>query len=113
MSFVLIRGVQALTAAGAGLGMFEYLQMADELNAIPIWVANNGVAHQVQLASGCPLHLELQQPPAALYSPDNVSLNLPVQHVTGQRWQDDCTHGIPATPAMHATRQSCSSWRQA
>ena len=29
--------------------MFEYLQMSDELNAIPIWVANNGVAHQVML----------------------------------------------------------------
>ena len=27
--------------------MFEYLQMSDELEAIPIWVANNGVAHQV------------------------------------------------------------------
>ena len=31
----------------AGLGMFEYLQLADELDAIPIWVANNGVAHRV------------------------------------------------------------------
>ena len=28
-----------------GLGLFEYMQLAEELNTEPVWVINNGVAH--------------------------------------------------------------------
>lgn len=28
-----------------GLGLFEYLLLAEELGAEPVWVLNNGVAH--------------------------------------------------------------------
>ena len=28
-----------------GLGLFEYMLLAEELGAEPIWVVNNGVAH--------------------------------------------------------------------
>lgn len=35
-----------------GLGLFEYMQLAEELDAEPIWVINNGVAHG-DSASGC------------------------------------------------------------
>lgn len=34
----------------AGLGMFEYLLLAEELDAAPVWVANNGVSHQESIA---------------------------------------------------------------
>ncbi|KAK9803718.1 hypothetical protein WJX73_006123 [Symbiochloris irregularis] len=33
-----------------GLGMFEYLLLAEELDAVPVWVANNGVSHQESIA---------------------------------------------------------------
>ena len=29
----------------AGLGLFEYMQLAEELGAEAVWVINNGVAH--------------------------------------------------------------------
>lgn len=28
-----------------GLGLFEYMLLAEELNTEPVWVINNGVAH--------------------------------------------------------------------
>lgn len=28
-----------------GLGLYEYMQLAEELGAEPVWVINNGVAH--------------------------------------------------------------------
>ena len=28
-----------------GLGLFEYMQLAEELKTEPVWVINNGVAH--------------------------------------------------------------------
>ncbi len=28
-----------------GLGLFEYMMLAEELGAEPVWVINNGVAH--------------------------------------------------------------------
>lgn len=28
-----------------GLGAFEYFQLAEELNAEPLWVINNGISH--------------------------------------------------------------------
>ena len=31
--------------SAAGLGLFEYMQLAEELGAEPVWVINNGVAH--------------------------------------------------------------------
>lgn len=30
--------------------MFEYLLLAEELGAAPVWVANNGVSHQQSIA---------------------------------------------------------------
>ena len=33
------------TQSAAGLGLFEYMQLAEELGAEPVWVINNGVAH--------------------------------------------------------------------
>ncbi|GKV28989.1 hypothetical protein SLEP1_g37973 [Rubroshorea leprosula] len=32
-----------------GLGYFEFLQLAEDLNALPIWVFNNGISHQDQV----------------------------------------------------------------
>lgn len=29
-----------------GLGLFEYMQLAEEVGAVPVWVINNGVSHQ-------------------------------------------------------------------
>ena len=29
----------------AGLGVFEYFQLAEELGAEPLWVINNGISH--------------------------------------------------------------------
>ncbi len=29
----------------AGLGLFEYMLLAEELDAEPIWVINNGISH--------------------------------------------------------------------
>ncbi len=31
---------------GAGLGLFEYMQLCEELETEPIWVINNGISHQ-------------------------------------------------------------------
>ena len=30
--------------------MFEYLLLAEELDTAPVWVANNGIAHQQSVA---------------------------------------------------------------
>ncbi len=35
----------------AGLGLFEYMQLCDELEVEPIWVINNGVSHQEAIAT--------------------------------------------------------------
>ena len=29
-----------------GLGLFEYMLLAEELGAEPVWVLNNGIAHE-------------------------------------------------------------------
>ncbi|XP_020518003.1 alpha-L-arabinofuranosidase 1 isoform X1 [Amborella trichopoda] len=34
-----------------GLGYFEFLQLAEDLGALPIWVVNNGISHTDQVAS--------------------------------------------------------------
>ncbi|EFN58711.1 hypothetical protein CHLNCDRAFT_140355 [Chlorella variabilis] len=34
-----------------GLGLFEYLLLAEELGAEPVWVVNNGIAHNDQVAT--------------------------------------------------------------
>ena len=30
----------------AGMGVFEYFQLAEALEAEPLWVINNGIAHE-------------------------------------------------------------------
>ena len=30
----------------AGMGVFEYFQLAEALDAEPVWVINNGIAHE-------------------------------------------------------------------
>ncbi|KAL5546895.1 hypothetical protein UlMin_006582 [Ulmus minor] len=32
-----------------GLGYFEFLQLAEDLNSLPVWVINNGISHQDQV----------------------------------------------------------------
>ncbi|PSC72825.1 Alpha-L-arabinofuranosidase 1 isoform B [Micractinium conductrix] len=32
-----------------GLGLFEYMLLAEELGAVPVWVVNNGIAHNDQV----------------------------------------------------------------
>ena len=34
------------TPAHAGMGVFEYFQLAEALDAEPVWVINNGIAHE-------------------------------------------------------------------
>ena len=34
-----------MLACPSGLGAFEYFQLAEELNAEPVWVINNGISH--------------------------------------------------------------------
>ncbi len=34
-----------MLACLSGLGAFEYFQLAEELNAEPVWVINNGISH--------------------------------------------------------------------
>eukprot|EP01018_Ginkgo_biloba_P029074 Gb_12232 [translate_table: standard] len=34
-----------------GLGYYEFLQLAEDLNALPIWVFNNGISHTDQVSS--------------------------------------------------------------
>ena len=36
---------EATLACPSGLGAFEYFQLAEELNAEPVWVINNGISH--------------------------------------------------------------------
>ena len=36
----------------AGLGLFEYMQLAEELGAEPVWVVNNGVSHTESVPAG-------------------------------------------------------------
>ena len=36
---------KAMLACLSGLGAFEYFQLAEELNAEPVWVINNGISH--------------------------------------------------------------------
>ena len=36
----------------AGLGLFEYMQLAEELGAEPVWVVNNGVSHEESVPAG-------------------------------------------------------------
>ena len=33
----------------AGLGLYEYMQLCEELKTEPIWVINNGISHQESL----------------------------------------------------------------
>lgn len=33
----------------AGMGVFEYFQLAEALEAEPVWVINNGIAHEDQV----------------------------------------------------------------
>ena len=35
----------------AGLGLYEYMQLAEALGAQPIWVINNGIAHEDAVAT--------------------------------------------------------------
>ena len=39
----------------AGLGLFEYMQLAEDLGAEPVWVINNGVSHEESVPAG---HIE-------------------------------------------------------
>ena len=41
-----------VTAICAGLGLFEYMQLAEELGAEPVWVVNNGVSHEESVPAG-------------------------------------------------------------
>ena len=34
------------------MGLFEYMQLAEELGAEPVWVVNNGVSHQESVPAG-------------------------------------------------------------
>lgn len=36
-----------------GLGHFEFLQLAEDLGALPIWVFNNGISHNDQVDTSC------------------------------------------------------------
>lgn len=38
-----------MLACISGLGTFEYFQLAEELNAEPVWVINNGISHTYSL----------------------------------------------------------------
>lgn len=35
----------------AGLGLYEYMLLAEELGAEPVWVVNNGVSHREDIAT--------------------------------------------------------------
>ena len=39
-------------AVVAGLGLFEYMQLAEELGAEPVWVVNNGLSHSESVPAG-------------------------------------------------------------
>jgi alpha-N-arabinofuranosidase len=32
-----------------GLGLFEYLQLAEDIDSVPIWVFNNGLSHTTEV----------------------------------------------------------------
>jgi alpha-L-arabinofuranosidase len=36
----------------AGLGLFEYMQLAEDLGAEPVWVVNNGISHEESVPAG-------------------------------------------------------------
>ena len=38
--------LQVVSAPNAGMGVFEYFQLAEALEAEPVWVINNGIAHE-------------------------------------------------------------------
>lgn len=42
----IVHGInEAMLACLSGLGAFEYFQLAEELDAEPMWVINNGISH--------------------------------------------------------------------
>ena len=51
----------------AGMGVFEYFQLAEALNAEPVWVINNGIAHEdsIPAAHIWPL-VQVRPPPPQL-----------------------------------------------
>ena len=34
------------------MGLFEYMQLAEDLGAEPVWVVNNGVSHEESVPAG-------------------------------------------------------------
>ena len=44
-------GVLLCLSLAAGMGVFEYFQLAEALEAEPIWVINNGIAHEDSIAA--------------------------------------------------------------
>ena len=44
----------------AGMGVFEYFQLAEALNAEPVWVINNGIAHEDSIPAA---HIRPPPPP--------------------------------------------------
>ena len=41
--------IQCRELLSAGLGLYEYMQLCEELKTEPIWVINNGISHQESL----------------------------------------------------------------
>ena len=41
-----------MRAMRTGLGLFEYMQLAEDLGAEPVWVVNNGVSHEESVPAG-------------------------------------------------------------
>lgn len=47
-----LRCCHSYVSLRAGLGLFEYMQLAEDLGAEPVWVVNNGVSHEESVPAG-------------------------------------------------------------
>ena len=62
----------------AGMGVFEYFQLAEALEAEPVWVINNGIAHEDQVPAAHIWPLVQVYPPPP--TPPRVRPSLSLSH---------------------------------